>query len=97
MSSRNQPYRLKMTAPIATMIGVAARITLYLLGQNGPTSFVFKDRLDNKYKVSIGSRIQCSCQPSKNDDCLHSIYVMTRIFSMPTDNPLVWQASYLDS
>lgn len=97
MSMRNQPYRHKMTAAVATMIGVATRITLYMLGQSGPTSFVFRDRLDNKYKVSIGSRIQCSCQPNKNDHCLHSIYVMTRIFNIPTDNPLVWQASYLDS
>jgi E3 ubiquitin-protein ligase ZSWIM2 len=97
MSTRSQPYRHKMTVPIATMIGVASRVTLYLLGQNGPTSFVFKDRLDNKYKVSIGSRIQCSCQPNKNDHCLHSIYVMIRIFNIPTDNPLIRQASYLDS
>lgn len=86
-----------MPPAIAAMIGVAARVTLYLLGQNGPTSFVFKDRLDNKYKVSIGSSIHCSCSPGRNDHCLHSIYVMTRIFSIPSDNPLVWQPAYLDS
>lgn len=95
--SRSQPYRQRMPVPIAQAIGVATRITLYLVAQSGPTSFVFNDRLNNKYKVSIGSTIQCSCQPSKNDHCLHSIYVMIRIFNIPTANPLVWQSAYLDS
>lgn len=97
MSSRSQPYRHKMPMSVAQVLGVAARITLYMVGQNGPTSFVFKDRLNNKYKVSIGNTIQCSCHPSRRDHCLHSIYVMIRIFNIPLDNPLIWQASYLDS
>ena len=82
--SRSYPYRLKPPIQIMQTIGVASRITLYMVAQNGPTSFVFKDRLDHKFKVSIGGTIQCSCQPSKNDHCLHSIYIMIRVFSIST-------------
>jgi hypothetical protein len=28
------------------------------------------------------------------EHCLHSIYVMTRVFNVPSDNPMVWQNSY---
>ena len=57
MTTRLQPYRNRMPTNILQMISVATRITLYLVGQTGPTCFTFKDRLNNKYKVSIGERI----------------------------------------
>jgi hypothetical protein len=84
MSTRLQPYRQKMPTHILQLISVASRITLYLVGENGPTCFIFKDRLNNKHKVSIGDQIKCTCQPHKNDHCIHSIYVLIRIFNINT-------------
>ncbi len=53
--SRSQPYRGKMPVEILKTLDVASRITLFLVGQSGPLCFTFKDRLDNKYKTSIGA------------------------------------------
>lgn len=53
--SRSQPYRGKMPIEILKVLDVASRITLFMVGQSGPLSFTFKDRLDNKYKTTIGA------------------------------------------
>lgn len=52
--SRSQPYRSRIPTHIIQLLDVASRITLFLVGQTGPLSFTFKDRLENKYKASIG-------------------------------------------
>jgi hypothetical protein len=38
-----------MPVHIMQTLDVASRITLFLVGQAGPLSFTFKDRLENKY------------------------------------------------
>jgi hypothetical protein len=53
--SRLQPYRVKIPIHIIQLMDIASRITLFLVGNNGPLSFVFRDRLQNKYKTTIGS------------------------------------------
>ena len=52
--SRSQPYRSRIPTHIIQLLDLASRITLFLVDQRGPLSFTFKDRLDNKYKTSIG-------------------------------------------
>jgi E3 ubiquitin-protein ligase ZSWIM2 len=79
------------------MIDIASRITLFMVAQSGPLSFTFKDRLGNKLKTSIGSELKCSCFPGKNDHCIHTLYVLLKVFKVPQINPLVWQAAYVDS
>lgn len=95
--SRSQPYRSKMPVEIIRILDVASRITLFLVGQSGPLSFTFKDRLDNKYKTSIGADLKCSCSPNKNDHCIHTLYVLLKIFRLSPQNPVIWQAAYVDS
>ena len=97
MSTRSQPYRRAMPLHIFPLLRVASRVTLYLVNQSGPTSFTFKDRLGAKHKASIGNSIHCSCQMRANDHCLHTIYILIRLFKIPIDNPLIWQNSFLDS
>lgn len=80
--SRLQPYRNRIPTHIIKLLDVSSRITLFLVGQNGPLSFIFKDRLENKYKTLIGSEIKCSCSPNKNDHCIHSLYVLLKIFKI---------------
>ncbi len=43
--SRLIPYRNRIPTHIIKLLDVSSRITLFLVGQNGPLSFIFKDRL----------------------------------------------------
>lgn len=95
--SRLQHYRVRIPTHVIQLMDVASRITLFLVGNNGPLSFIFQDRLQNKYKTTIGTEIKCSCSPNKNDHCIHSIYVFLKIFKVAADNPIIWQSAYLDN
>ena len=95
--SRAQPYRSRIPTHIIQLLDVASRITLFLVGQTGPLSFTFKDRLDNKYKTSIGPEVKCSCSTQRNDHCIHTIYILLKIFKISVENPIMWQAAYVDS
>lgn len=96
MAGRDQPYRWHPTTNIVQLISIASRISLYLVDQSDIMDFTFKDRLGKTNKVHIGNKIYCTCS-DKIDHCLHSIYVLLRIFKLPTDNPLLWQSSYLET
>lgn len=51
--SRTVPWRNKPTNLITQMLPVANEYKLYLVHETGPTSFVFKDEQDNKFKVKV--------------------------------------------
>ncbi len=95
--SRSQPYRVRIPTHIIQLLSVSSRITLFLVGQSGPLSFTFKDRLENKHKTTIGADIKCSCAPEKNDHCIHSLYVLLKIFKVDVECPIMWQAAYVDA
>jgi len=78
------------------MIDSANALKLYLVQESGPTSFVFKDDADEKFKVSIGPTISCSCSKSF-DHCVHTFYVMLKIFKRDKEDPLIWQNSFIDN
>jgi len=50
--SRSVPWRNKPTQLITQMLPVANEYKLYLVHETGPTSFIFKDDNENKFKVS---------------------------------------------
>lgn len=50
--SRGVAWRNKPTPLITQMLPVANEYKLYLVHETGPTSFVFKDDSDNKFKVA---------------------------------------------
>ena len=80
--SRSQSYRVRIPTHIIQLLSVSSRITLFLVGQSGPLFFTLKDRLENKYKKTIGTDIKCTCTPKKNDHCIHSLYVLLKIFKV---------------
>ena len=49
--SRSVAWRNKPTQLITQMMPVAIEYKLYLVHETGPTSFVFKDDNENKFKV----------------------------------------------
>lgn len=51
--SRSVPWRNKPTNLITQMLPVASEYKLYLVHETGPTSFVFKDDNDNKFRVRL--------------------------------------------
>jgi hypothetical protein len=53
--SRTVPWRNKPPTLVTQMIPVANEYKLYLVNESGPTSFVFKDDNDNKFKVPVPS------------------------------------------
>lgn len=57
--SRSVPWRNKPTQLITQMIPVASEMKLYLVNEIGPTSFLFKDENDNKFKVSTWIMAGC--------------------------------------
>ena len=48
------PWRNRMPPQLFQLIEIALQMTLYKIGETGPTSFVFKDRSNNKIKTSLG-------------------------------------------
>lgn len=75
-------------------------IKLFLVQENGPLSFTFKDEDGDKINVTIGETLRCSCitKSKKNDlkHCVHTIYVLNRLFKLHFSNPLIFQTSMTD-
>ncbi|CAG9319700.1 unnamed protein product [Blepharisma stoltei] len=94
---RQLPYRFHPSTKTHSLIQKALNSTFYLVQELGPTSFLLKD--DNKisYRVSIGSTVQCSCRKTSPDHCIHTLYVLLKIFKLNPYNPLLWQLSFIDS
>ena len=68
----------------------------YLVNENGPTKLILEDNNRKKFKIVIGSSIECSCGGGRTEHCVHTIYALIRIFKMDEADPLIWQLSYID-
>jgi hypothetical protein len=49
------------------------------------------DPLGNYFKVRIDRGVACSCLPGHRDHCMHTFYVLTRIYGLAENDPLVYQ------
>ena len=68
----------------------------YLAGITGRTSFILENIHGTKFKITIGNELKCSCLNNHNKQCLHTLYVLTQIFYIPNDNPLLFRHTYDD-
>lgn len=95
--ARTHPWRNRCPVEVVAHLQRVGAAGLLVVQQPGPTSFVLKDVQNNrKYKVRIGEDHQCSCRnPNPDELCLHVIFVLSKVFRLPHDNPLVWQRSLL--
>lgn len=82
------------------------RRRLFLVGTNGPSSFVVKETTEEvegegrTHRVLIGSLQSCSCggvDASQSLLCLHVLFVMVKVLRVPPENPLAWQLSLVDA
>lgn len=72
-------------------------ITLYLVQEKGPLSFTFQNEHKKKFHVNVGESISCSCSGGRPQHCVHSLYVLNRMFKIQLDNPLIFQTGYTDA
>jgi hypothetical protein len=61
-----------------------------------PKFFKFVDPLNNYFRVTIDKKVSCSCLPGNNDHCMHTFYVLNRIYQMQEEDPLIYQSSYTE-
>ena len=97
MSSREKPYRSKATVIFFELVQSALASTFFLVHESGPTSFALKDEQGKVFKISLGSNHSCSCGGGRSEHCIHTLYVLLKIFRIQPDNPIIWQLSLIDS
>ncbi|KAL3897589.1 MAG: hypothetical protein SGPRY_013021 [Prymnesium sp.] len=97
MLRREKPYVSKPSQSLLSRLEAASSARLFVLQELGPTSFVIKaGESERKHRVSIGSLHTCTCG-DREQPCLHTAFVLLRIFRLqPTDHRL-WQSSLIDS
>lgn len=96
MNKKKATFKSKIPSSFQPLIETALSLKLYLIQENGPSSFQFKDDNDVKLKVSI-SHYEIFCSLCKNNShCEHTIYVMLKIFKLEKENPLICQPKYSD-
>lgn len=68
----------------------------YLVGITGRTSFILENIYGTKFKITIGNELKCSCPTASSLQCVHTLYVLTEIFYLPLDHPLLFKHLYSD-
>mmetsp|Transcript_14807 Transcript_14807/g.21172 ORF Transcript_14807/g.21172 Transcript_14807/m.21172 type:complete len:649 (-) Transcript_14807:89-2035(-) len=102
MSQRRTKYISKAPPTWEQDIQQLENTKLYLVSTLGPTVYILRtdDHLTNiTFKVVIGSSQMCSCGngEGRGSLCVHILFVMLKVFRVPSDNPLAWQLSLIDS
>lgn len=97
MSTREKPYRGKAPVVFFQTVQTALQSTFFLVHESGLTSFVLKDETGKVIKVSLGGTHSCTCGGGKTEHCIHTLYILLKIFRVLPDNPIIWQLSFIDS
>lgn len=99
--SRCSPFITRPPGGWQETISELSSIRLFLVSTIGPTVFVLKsdDLTDVTFKVFIGERQMCSCGggEARGQLCFHLLFVMIKVLRVPSDNPIAWQLSLVDS
>lgn len=90
-------WRSKPSKELIKLMEESVDIRLYLVQEKGPLSMVFQDDSRKKYSITIGDQISCSCGGGKVEHCIHTLYVLNRIFKINFDDTLILQLNYTDS
>ena len=94
---RDTPYVTKPSESLLRTLRLASDARLYVVQEPGPTSFVLKSAdSERKHRVQIGAVHTCSCG-AREQPCVHTAFVLLRIFRLDPSNPLVWQTSLIDA
>jgi hypothetical protein len=89
-------WRSKPTKELIKIFENSVDLKLYLVQERGPLSFVFQDKERKKISVSIGDIVSCSCGGGRIEHCIHSIWVLNRMFKIQFNDPLILQLGFTD-
>ncbi|MCQ2817798.1 MAG: hypothetical protein MJ252_11085, partial [archaeon] len=90
-------WRKKPTEELIKLMEDSIDLKLYLIQEKGPLSLTFQDEDGDKFHISIGSDISCSCGGGKTEHCIHTIYALNRIYKLPFSDQLILQLHFTDS
>lgn len=93
-------WRSKPSPELIRLMEESVDIRLYLVAEKGPLSFTFQDDKGKKVMISIGDRINCNCTGNKKEQkehCVHTLYVLNRLFKISFSDQLILQLQYSDS
>ncbi len=90
-------WRSKPSKELIKIFEDSVDLKLYLVQERGPLSFVFQNKDRKKISVSIGDIVSCSCGGGKIEHCIHSIFVLNRMFKIQFNDPLILQLGYTDA
>ena len=95
--SRAVAFVAKPSEALLQRFAEAADARIYVVQEPGPTSFVLKSAdSDRKHRVSVGSVHSCSCG-ARAQPCVHTSFVLLRVFRLHASDQRAWQAALLDS
>ncbi|KAL4441582.1 hypothetical protein ABPG74_021514 [Tetrahymena malaccensis] len=95
--SRSCGYISKIPSGYKELIDQAQELKLFQVSENGPSQFIFKDEEGEKFRIQIGYTISCTCQQLRiNNQCVHTVFVLSKKFRVNSENPIIWQGSYTD-
>ncbi|EAR94212.2 SWIM zinc finger protein (macronuclear) [Tetrahymena thermophila SB210] len=95
--SRSCAYTSKIPSGFKELIDQAQDLKLFQVSENGPSQFIFKDEEGEKFRIQIGYTISCTCQQQRiNNQCVHTVFVLSKKFRVNQENPIIWQGSYTD-
>lgn len=78
------------------LVSVCKFTTLYMLQKYNEREFLFEDPLERQYRVQINKQITCTCHEGNLGHCIHSLYILTRIYKLPENHPLIFKNSYTE-
>lgn len=93
-------WRSKPNPELIRLMEESVDIRLYLVAEKGPLSFTFQDDKGKKIIINIGDKINCNCTGNKKEQkehCVHTLYVLNRIFKISFSDQLILQLQYTDS
>lgn len=93
---RASPYIAHPSFSISESINMVKdqRIRMFVDRKSPMTFLVHPLESNHKFKVSIGSSQICSC--GETEICIHIIYILMKVFSVPAENDILWQNSLTD-
>ena len=68
------------------LIEVVQHTTLYLLHKYAPNEFLLEDPMNNQHRVKLAVEISCTCHSGNLGHCIHTLYVLLRIYKLPPAN-----------
>lgn len=58
--------------------------------------YLLEDPLERQYRVKIDKEISCSCHGGNLGHCIHSLYILVRVYKLPENHPFVFKKSYTE-